>query len=148
VSRAGTIITCRCLNLLETIDYYRDLFPTLLSYKNLNYRGIHLIISLFISFPPRVTQDSPHEVITSPLKQQEYLYEVTMGRCSLSYIVVWVGIFPTYNVCDSREITPKFFLRCSNASLGGVLVNMSTIYSFEPTYSNLTFFSLSFSLKK
>jgi hypothetical protein len=47
-----------------------------------------------------------------------------------------------------REITPSFFLRCSKDSLVRGLVNIVSIFSFELTYSNLTFLSLTFSLNK
>jgi hypothetical protein len=75
---------------------------------SLTYKGTlhHLFIFHLIS--PRVTRDSPLEVITSSLKQQECLSKLTVGRCSLScrHIVVWVGLFPTYNLCDNTTFMP------------------------------------------
>ena len=46
------------------------------------------------------------------------------------------------------ETTPSFCLRYSNASLGKCLVNISATSSLEGTYSNLTFFSSTYSCKK
>jgi hypothetical protein len=94
VFQAGTTINYRCLNFLATINYYRDSFPILFPSSNLTFRDIHSEVSFSISFPPRVTQDTPLEVVTSPLKRWEYLSEVTVGRCSLScrHLVVWVRL--------------------------------------------------------
>jgi len=51
---------------------------------------------------PRVTWDSPLEVITSPLKWQEYLYDVAVSRYSpiCHHLVVWFRLFPTHILCD------------------------------------------------
>ena len=46
------------------------------------------------------------------------------------------------------EMTPNFPLRYKNASLGNGLVNMSAIYSFVWTYSNLISLSCTSSLEK
>jgi len=40
---------------------------------------------------------------------------------------------------DDASTTPSFCLRYSNVSLGSGLVNISTTYSLERKYSNLTF---------
>ena len=47
-----------------------------------------------------------------------------------------------------EEITPNFCLRYSKVSHGRGLVNMSAIYSFVSTYSNLIFFYVTCSLWK
>ena len=47
-----------------------------------------------------------------------------------------------------EEITPNLSLRYSKFSLGRGLMKMSAIFSFVSTYSNLTFFSVTYSLRK
>jgi hypothetical protein len=45
-------------------------------------------------------------------------------------------------------ITPKFPLKYTKVYLGNSLVKISAIFSFVDTYSNLTSFSFTFSLRK
>jgi hypothetical protein len=126
VSRAGTNIFPQVLKHLETINHLRDSLSSHLSLSILTYRGFTSILSLSTSFPLG-SPGLPLVLDSSFTKVREGLSEVTVGNLSHRYRhpVDWVGIFPTYSLCDNKvqkNLSYSFHNNAQiNISLGNIL---------------------------
>lgn len=78
------------------------------------------------------------------IERNSHIYATTCHETFVPNLIFWNQT----DQINEVETTPSFCLRYSNASMGRVLANMSATCSLDGTYSNLTFYSSTFSHKK
>jgi hypothetical protein len=95
-SMCNTLV--QVLKYLETIYHNQESFPSPHTSSIIDPSGSSQNLFILSLKPPRATR--------------EYLSKVKVGRYSHSsfHLVDWVGIFPTYLLCDNKD-QDKFFVR-------------------------------------
>jgi hypothetical protein len=89
---------------LATYLYLQDSYPSQFPLLTLSYRGFIFHYITFCLISSRVTEIPPLYRISPSLKRGEYLSKVIVGRYSNNcpMFVDWIGLCPTYNLCDDR----------------------------------------------